>query len=126
MVSNGHFDEIATVLLKFLKRDFLCDTVLVTKDRHLRAHGVILAAVSPVFRAAYESCRLRRGGDSFVQLRNFDSETVEIALNYIYTGKLILPSIYTQVGRFDQLLVKLKKLGLDAQKLNGCEKEFRR
>ena len=50
-----------------------------------------------------------------------ESEVVEIALNFIYTGRLVLPRSYSrEVTDLTQLFVALNELGLQPQQLNGC------
>lgn len=122
MFSQAHFMEIANELYKYRGDDFLCDTVLIASDRVLKAHSVLLAAVSPVFKSAFES----NGGPGMyhINLPDFNSTTLEIALNFIYTGKLLLPSKYTEPGELSKLFASLQDLGLELKTLNGCEMRF--
>lgn len=124
MATLNHFSEIAASLLGFFEKEFLCDTILITRSKQLKAHSILLAAVSPVFRTAFEenSCP----GLQYIDLSSFETETVEIALNFIYTGKLLLPVQYAHVGKLPQLFATLKDLGLEAQRLHGCEIRFLR
>lgn len=122
MATQSHFQELAASFQQFLENGFLCDTILITKNKELRAHSILLAAVSPVFRAAFEESL--QPGLQYVELTNFDTETVEVALNFIYTGKLILSSRYTQVDHLLKLFGRLRDLGLEASRLNGCEIRF--
>jgi len=62
-----------------------------------------------------------------VDLPDVDSEVLQTALDFIYTGELILPSpTYASANQLSVLFSTLKDLGLDIEKLNGSELKFRR
>ena len=52
--SMRHTREVFATLAEYQVTGFLCDTVLITKDKQLRAHGVLLSACSPFFQSAIE------------------------------------------------------------------------
>jgi len=64
----------------------LCDTVLVTSDRQLLAHSIVLAAASPVFCAAFQSCTADGCMNYQLQLDGLDGQLMETILNCIYHG----------------------------------------
>jgi len=126
MFSLSHVLQTSETLLSFRNEEFLCDTILVAKDCQLKAHSVVLAAVSPVFKAAFSagSCP---SGTFQVDLPDVDSEVLEMALDFVYTGELILSSSeYATPHRLSTLFSTLQDLGLDIEKLNGSEMKFRR
>jgi hypothetical protein len=125
MLSTQHVLATAETLLQYREEEFLCDTVLVAKDRQLKAHSILLAAVSPVFRSAF--CSGAFPGRMFqVDLPDVDSSILETALDFIYTGNLVLPSVhYASTDNLSTLFSTLQDLGLDLEKLNGCEMKFR-
>jgi len=127
MGTNEYYLKLVTSLENFRETDFLCDTVLVTDDkRELKAHSVILAAGSSVFRTAFASAAERGPGPLQVNLREYESEIVEIALQFIYTGKLLLiPAIFSQKSEWSRLVAVLERLGLDMQLVDRCEKSFK-
>ena len=53
MFSLSHVLQTSETLLNYRNEEFLCDTILMARDCQLKAHSVILAAVSPVFKAAF-------------------------------------------------------------------------
>jgi len=53
--STPHVLETAEMLLRYRRAEFLCDTSLIASDHQFKAHSVVLASVSPVFRAAFAS-----------------------------------------------------------------------
>jgi len=126
MFSLSHVLQTAETLLSYRNEEFLCDTILVAKDCQLKAHSVVLAAVSPVFKTAF--CTGTFSGGTFqVDLPDVDSEVLQTALDFIYTGELVLPSpAYASPGQLSTLFSTLQDLGLDIQKLNGSEMKFKR
>jgi len=127
MGTTEYYSRLVASLYKFRETDFLCDTVLVTDDRHeLKAHSIVLAAASPVFRTAFASAAERGPGPLQVNLREYESDIVEIALQFMYTGKLLLiPADFAQEGEWNRLIGVLERLGLDMQLVNQCEKSFK-
>jgi len=55
MSAMAHILETAETLLRYREEEFLCDTTIITNDRQIKAHSVLLAAVSPVFLGAFAS-----------------------------------------------------------------------
>jgi len=127
MGTNEYYLKLVTSLESFRETDFLCDTVLVTDDkRELKAHSVVLAAASSVFRTAFASAAERGHGPLQVNLREYESDIVEIALQFIYTGKLLLiPAMFAQKSEWSRLVAVLERLGLDMQLVDRCEKSFK-
>ena len=126
MFSLSHILQTAETLLSYRDEEFLCDTILVAKDCQLKAHSVVLAAVSPVFKSAFCTGSFPSGTFQ-VDLPEVDSEVLQTALDFIYTGELILPSpAHASPGRLSALFSTLQDLGLDIEKLNGSEMKFRR
>jgi len=125
MFSLSHVLQTAETLLNYRNEEFLCDTILRAKDCPLKAHSVVLAAVSPVFKAAF--CTSFPSGTFQVDLPDVDSEVLQTALDFIYTGELILPSpAYASPNQLSSLFSTLQDLGLDIEKLNGSEMKFKR
>jgi len=127
MGANEYYLRLVTSLDRFRESDFLCDTVLVTDDkRELKAHSIVLAAASSVFHTAFASAAAERGpGPLQVNLREYESDIVEIALQFIYTGKLLLiPAMFSRESEWSRLIAVLERLGLDMQLVNCCEKSF--
>ena len=126
MFSLSHVLQTAETLLSYRNEEFLCDTILVAKDCQLKAHSIVLAAVSPIFKTAF--CTGSFSGGTFqVDLPDIGSEVLQTALDFIYTGELILPSpSYASPHQLSTLFSTLQDLGLDIEKLNGSEMKFRR
>lgn len=126
MCEQRYFESLVGLLHKFRESDFLCDTVLVTDDQHeLKAHSVVLAAASSVFQAAFQAAADRGPGMLQVNLREYSGEVVEIALHFIYTGKLpVLPKMFSKNDEFVRLISVLERLGLDVKLLNSSRPCF--
>ena len=115
--------NIAETLMKYRERDFLCDAVLVAKcGRELKAHSALLAAVSPVFLMAIEE--KPSSGPYHLCFPEVELDVLEIAVHFIYTGKLLLPAVYSQMDQLSMLFSKLSDLGLGLHKLHECEMTF--
>jgi len=124
--TGEYYLRLVTSLDRFRETDFLCDTVLVCDDkRELKAHSVVLAAASSVFRTAFESAADRGPGPLQVNLREYESDIVQVALQFIYTGKLLLiPTVFSRKTEWSRLVGVLERLGLDMQLVDICEKSF--
>src|SRR6218665_3818088 len=119
----NQFMNITETLMKFREKGFLCDTLLVAKcGREVKAHSVLLAAVSPVFMMAIEE--KPSSGTYHLCFPEVDLDVLEIAVHFVYTGKLLLPTVYWQMDLLSKLFEKLSDLGLSLQQLHECEKTF--
>jgi len=121
--SVNQFMNITETLVKFREKGFLCDTLLVAKcGSEVKAHSVLLAAVSPVFLMAIEE--KPSSGTYHLCFPEVDLDVLEIAVHFVYTGKLLLPTVYSQMDLLSKLFEKLSDLGLSLQQLHECEKTF--
>ena len=82
--------DMLNAMNSFRKLQTFCDVVLVVKDRRFSAHKVVLAASSPVFKALFTSelTREKANEDFEVNVPDFDPNTVEELLNFVYTGEV--------------------------------------
>lgn len=121
MKSCDYFKEIGSHFQKFRQMEFLCDTILVADDRELKAHSVILAAASQVFKSTFEASG--EPGLHYIHLPGYGSKVVEVALNVIYTGNLVIPEEYHDDETQLELFESLQNLGLELSTMN-CEINF--
>jgi len=81
--------ELTANLFEFQQCGYLCDTVIVADDGHVKAHSVVLAAVSPVFKRALKS------SDHPVQhtivLPGMQLVVVSVIIQFVYTGRIVFP-----------------------------------
>jgi len=90
----------AQKLLKHIGRHLLdgqwCDTVIVTDDGRLSAHSVVLAAASPVFKAALRVTDRPR--EHVVVFPGVKSSLMKTVLQFVYTGEIVpLPKDTTAI-----------------------------
>jgi len=128
MINETHFHDVSSALLQFREEGFLCDTILITGNKALRAHSVILAAASIVLKGKFQaktSCSL-----NYIYLPEFDFYTLKVALHFIYSGSLLLPNDYRNDDdggyRLATLLSNLGELGLNKRDLTNCEISYTR
>lgn len=124
MEPSSYSYELLQNFKLFRRDDFLCDTIITIGERSLRAHGVVLAAASPFFRAIF---RLNTDpGLHLINLSGCDFDVIEAAMHFIYTGRLEVAVKYADSEKLVQLLDSLSELGLSQDHLRGCEPIFRR
>lgn len=116
MKSCDYFNEIGSHFQKFRQMEFLCDTILVADDREFKAHSVILAAASHVFKSTFEASG--EPGLHYIHLPGYDSKVVEIALNVIYTGNLVIQEEFLDDDTQLELFESLQNLGLELNTTN--------
>ena len=84
--SHAYVKRLSSSFVHLRESGKLCDTVLVTADRQLLAHSIVLAAASPVFHAAFQSCTADGCMNYRLQLDGLDGQLMEMILNCIYCG----------------------------------------
>ena len=83
---GAYMKQLSGSLVHLRESGKLCDTVLVTSDRQLLAHSVILAAASQVFHAAFQSCTVDGCMNYQLELDGLDGQLMETILDCIYRG----------------------------------------
>ncbi|XP_018425946.1 PREDICTED: kelch-like protein diablo [Nanorana parkeri] len=64
----------------------LCDVAVLTSDKRFLCHRVVLASVSPYFKALF-TCPMKESTRGEVCLSDVPSSTMQAVLHYIYTGE---------------------------------------
>lgn len=76
--------------------EVLCDIKLETDDGSIViAHKVVLASVSPYFRAMFTN--FEESNSNHVNIRELDSTVLQLLVNYFYTGEIIVTNENVQV-----------------------------
>ena len=123
VLASSYFGKMFATLQKFREENTLCDTVIQGSCREFKAHSVVLAAASSVLKST-----LQKDGSPGItyriKLQEVEDNVIENALHYIYTGELLLPSVF--VYEMSGLLVALNKLGLEPLKFGGCKIQIKR
>jgi len=86
--SDAYIKRLSSSFMELRESGKLCDTVLVTADRRLCAHSIVLAAASPVFHAAFQSCTVDGFMNYQLQLDGLDGCLMETLLDCIYSGSV--------------------------------------
>jgi len=86
--SAASVQELSASLFEFQKSGFLCDTVIVADDGRVKAHSVVLAAVSPVFRHVLQSSS--QPLEHTVVLPGMQLAAVSVIIEFVYTGKITI------------------------------------
>jgi len=74
-------------LFKFQKSGYLCDTVIITDDGHLKAHSAVLAAASPVFKLALKGDGIVK--EHVILLPGVSIDVAEALVQCVYCGKAV-------------------------------------
>ena len=106
--------DVGCKLGSALKEEYFTDVTLVVGSREFKAHKVILAVQSPVFRAMFES-EMMESKSNRVEIDDIDQESMEEMLTFIYTGKA--PNVGQMASK---LLLPADKYQLDHLKVM-CE-----
>ncbi|XP_040183003.1 kelch repeat and BTB domain-containing protein 8-like isoform X2 [Rana temporaria] len=82
-------DCIITGLKEMYFSEILCDVAIQTAERSFPCHRVVLASVSPYFRALF-TCPMKEATLREVCLSDVPSSVLQTILRYIYTGEVHL------------------------------------
>jgi len=104
--SAASMQELTANLFEFQKSGYLCDTVIVADDGQVKAHSVVLAAASPVFK------QILKNSDQPLQhtvvLPGMQVVVVSIIIQFVYTGKITV----TKDGNLVKVIDAIGKLGI--------------
>ncbi|XP_068130543.1 kelch-like protein diablo [Hyperolius riggenbachi] len=83
---EGTLHKLIQGLRDFYFTETLCDVTILTEGRTFLCHRVVLASVSPYFRAMFTTCMVE-SQQGEVSLLDVSSSTIETILHFIYTGE---------------------------------------
>ena len=121
MDPSTYLKEISNTLFKYQQNNFLCDVFIVTPENiEVPAHSVIMSAVSVKLKAAFEKSdnSIKKNYVFKLYVADCDVATVEIVLQFVYTGTICLPNDTTL--DISRVLSTGQKLGLNPEKIAGC------
>lgn len=110
MMSSGYAVAVMRNLLQFQKAGCFCDTVIVVDDGQLRAHSAVLAAASPLIKAALKVDR--NSAEHTVILSGVGSYVANIVLQFIYTGDVVVPEDCLASDKVSEIFSVLQELEL--------------
>ena len=70
-----------------LSNQTLTDVTLNVQNKEFKAHKVVLAAASPVFKAMFKE-GTKEHRDNYVVIRDIKKDVFEVFLRYLYTGQV--------------------------------------
>jgi len=82
-----HAQKLLRHICRYQSDNYLCDTVIVTDDGQLSAHSVILAAASPLFRAALRITATPR--EHVIVIPRVSTAVMRTILQFVYTGEIV-------------------------------------
>ena len=109
-MASGYAATVMLSLLEFQRSGYLCDTIIVADDGLLKAHSVVLAAVSPFFKAALKTDN--KALEHTVTLSGVGSYIASIVLQFVYTGDIVIPDDSFTSDTVTEILFVLQELGL--------------
>ena len=86
MLRLQHAQSLLTALENLRKREELCDVVLKVADAEIKAHRVVLAAVSPYFNAMFTG-DLVESKQEVIHLNSLDPLAVYMVVEFAYVAK---------------------------------------
>ncbi|CAI6370515.1 unnamed protein product [Macrosiphum euphorbiae] len=96
--NNSHSVRILEDLQSLRQNEVLCDIRFETDDGCTTfGHKNVLMAASPYFRAMFKTRKIGKTGNNTVNIRKLDSTVLQLLLDYIYTGEIIVTKENVQV-----------------------------
>jgi hypothetical protein len=102
--------DVRKNLLRFQRQGYMCDTYLVCEDGVIRVHGVVWSAASAIMHSV-----LLQQGAQLEHILVFPGVVVslmDIAVQFAYTGDIVLTQQYSSVAGLCTVLQILSELGL--------------
>jgi len=110
--SNAYMKRLSGSLVHLRDSGTFCDTVIVTSDRQLLTHSIVLAAASPVFYAAFQSCTADSCMNYQLQLDGLDGQLMETILDCIYCGYTVPLDAFSSVLNTESVVQICEQLGV--------------
>ncbi|KAL4084235.1 hypothetical protein QTP88_028060 [Uroleucon formosanum] len=115
--NTSHCVKILEDLQSLRKNEVLCDIRFETDDGCTTfGHKNVLMAASPYFRAMFKSRKIGKTGNNTIYIRKLNSTVLQLLVDYIYTGEIIVTKKNVQV-----LLPAANLLELDFVNSACCE-----
>uniref|UniRef100_UPI00398EF828 kelch-like protein 2 isoform X2 n=1 Tax=Pristiophorus japonicus TaxID=55135 RepID=UPI00398EF828 len=95
-VNPHHMKKAFKVMNELRSQNLLCDVTLVAEDTEIPAHRVVLAACSPYFHAMFTG-EMSESKAKRVRIKEVDSWTLNILIDYVYTAEIQVTEENVQV-----------------------------
>lgn len=86
-------------MIEFLKNETFADVTLKIDGVELKAHKIILAAMSPVFSVMFENTMMREARENYVIIEDINIDVAQQMLEYIYSNE--------RPTKLDEFLIEL-------------------
>jgi BTB/POZ domain len=103
--------DLRQILLQFQKDDYLCDAVLVADDGRMKAHSIVLAAASSVFKESLKSDQ--KPDERIIVLPGLLIYELKIIVHFAYTGDIVIPKKYMTTDAPSRVVNVLIELGFN-------------
>lgn len=100
--------DLRQVLHQFQKDGYLCDTVLIGENGRVKAHSIVLAATSNVFRSSLKP--LSEPVEQVVVLPGLELYVLEIIVHFAYAGVIAVPKRYMSHDHVSKIVAVLMEL----------------
>ena len=111
-----HTQKLLQHICRYQDAGYLCDTIIVMDDGRLSAHSVILAAASPVFKAALKVTGRPR--EHIIVVPQVKTSVMKMVLQFVYTGEIVpVPKDFSAILSimWELQLIHLQKTGCVAK-----------
>lgn len=108
-LNRGNSNDVFECLAEFRDQGLLCDILLCVDNKEIRAHRVLLAAVSSYFRAMFLG-KLAESNQNRVVLDDFDAAAIESIVQYAYTGRVEINEFNVQSILYASDLLQIDKV----------------
>lgn len=108
-LNRGNSNDVFECLAEFRDQGLLCDILLCVDNKEIRAHRVLLAAVSSYFRAMVLG-KLAESNQNRVVLDDFDAAAIESIVQYAYTGRVEINEFNVQSILYASALLQIDKV----------------
>ena len=111
MCFNSAKPDLRETLVQFQKDDYLCDTVLIGEDGQVKAHSVVLAAASPLFKSALKATS--KAGEHVIVVPGMQLWLLETVVRYIYTDEIQVTEDCMTTDHLSTVVKALNELGFN-------------
>jgi len=120
--------ELTSKLYDFCKTSQFCDTIIVAENnQQFWAHSAVLAASNDILHSRLLSAMnsMKPELRFFIPLLNCNPDAVQVVLQFIYTGRLVVPRSFNDAQHLSKILVVCQALGVPLSRINNLPLTFR-
>ena len=111
MCYNPAKRDLRETLVQFQKDDYLCDTVLIAEDGQVKAHSIVLAAASSLFKSALKATS--KPEEHVIVVPGMQLWLLETVVRYIYTDEIQVTEDCMTTDHLSRVINALNELGFN-------------